>query len=278
VRIQYFEVQAPAEASCHGSKVLSSFRTAARHNFRSVDPRLPKIKDGTSPEYENPSSALICQVDSMGMFQHRSSLVSASRISHLATNNPSHKPSKPVAWHPTCPYEIRAAPTAHSQNSPQQGGPVELFRLSPVNQIYKVWDVELRTEITADPHRIFHALTLAEYLETWLCFPNANHFGCIEVTQTAKQFAIDVNRLRKASGFIKIRGEHLVREPNEIVFTWVKQCGISIPETIVCIKLAPNHRATDLKLSHIGFVDYKERMWHEDMWRASFEKLRQILC
>jgi uncharacterized protein YndB with AHSA1/START domain len=154
---------------------------------------------------------------------------------------------------------------------------VELSKLSTTNQMYKVWDVDLRTEITADVHRIFHALTLAEYLETWLCFPNANRYGCVEVAQAAKQFSIEVNRTRKSNGFIKIKGEHLVRDPNEIVFTWVKQHGTPIPETIVCIKLTPAFRATDVKLSHIGFVDFKERMWHEDMWRTSFEKLRQIM-
>jgi uncharacterized protein YndB with AHSA1/START domain len=147
----------------------------------------------------------------------------------------------------------------------------------PTMQGLEQLQVAVSTRIFADKRRVFHALTIAEYFEAWMCFPDCREIDGIAVTQSARDFLIELQPSLLAHAGTKILGAHLIREPNQIVFTWAKQNGGPLMETTVCIHLEGSHRSTALNLSHMGFVDRKERVWHEDMWRASFEKLGHIL-
>ena len=111
-----------------------------------------------------------------------------------------------------------------------------------------------------------------------MCFPGCGEFDGIAVTQKAKDFVIELDPAHLKSFRTRIVGTHLICEPHEIVFTWAKQNGVRSPETTVCIHLDGSHQTTAVRLSHAGFLDLKERVWHEDMWRASFEKLGHLLC
>ena len=137
--------------------------------------------------------------------------------------------------------------------------------------------VEVFARIFADTRRVFYALTIAEYLEAWMCFPDCQEFDRIAVTQSARDFVIESQPSHLTAVGTRILGAHLIREPNQIVFTWAKQGEKSLMETTVCIHLDRSRGSTALSLSHMGFIDPRERIWHEEMWRVSFDKLSHIL-
>lgn len=148
-----------------------------------------------------------------------------------------------------------------------------------LQSLEQLLQVEVSARIGADTRRVFYALTIAEYLEAWMCFPDCSEFDRVAVAQTARGFVIESHPSPLISAGTKIMGVHLIREPNEIVFTWAKQRREDrLPETTVCIHLERSHQSTALTLSHMGFIDWKDRTWHEEMWRASFEKLGRLLC
>jgi uncharacterized protein YndB with AHSA1/START domain len=146
-----------------------------------------------------------------------------------------------------------------------------------LHRLEQLLQVEVSARIFADTRRVFYALTIAEYLEAWMCFPGCE-FDRLAVAQTAREFVIEMHPSHLTSVVTKISGVHLIREPNEIVFTWAKQRGDCLPETTVCIHLERAHESTALRLSHMGFIDWEDRIWHEEMWRASFENLGRLLC
>jgi uncharacterized protein YndB with AHSA1/START domain len=156
-------------------------------------------------------------------------------------------------------------------------GILEKVVTSHMVQALEQSQVEVSTRIFAEIRRVFYALTIPEYLEAWICFPGCKPFERVAVTQSAKDFVIELKPLEPVAADTRIKGAHLVREPNQIVFTWSKQYNGQATETTVCIHLHRSHRSTALSLSHMGFVDPAERMWHEAMWRASFDKLGHLL-
>ncbi len=150
-------------------------------------------------------------------------------------------------------------------------------RVPPLHQSFTQRRVEVSAKIPADIRRIFHALTIAEYLEAWLCFPDCDPFGSITVSQTRKGFDIDLTHAYRRYRGLKIHAVYLAREPHEIAFTWAKRPALN-SETTVIIDLNGTHSSTSLHLSHAGFIDDSDRRWHEAAWRASLEKLRSVVC
>lgn len=151
-------------------------------------------------------------------------------------------------------------------------------RVPLIHQNFTQRRVEVSVTIPADIRRIFHALTIAEYLETWLCFPNCDPFGSVVVSQTQRGFDINLTLAHRRTPSLKIHAVYLTREPHEVAFSWVRQPASLNSETTVIIDLNGTHSSTSLHLSHAGFMDSSDRRWHEDTWRASLEKLRRVVC
>ena len=150
-------------------------------------------------------------------------------------------------------------------------------RVLSIHQNFTQHRVEVSVKIPADSRRIFNALTIAEYLEAWLCFPGCDPFRGVAVSQTQKGFDINLTFAHRRYPSLKIRTAYLTREPYEVAFTWAKQ-PVLTSETTVIIDLNRTRSSTSLHLSHAGFIDNSDRRWHEVTWRASLEKLRRVVC
>jgi|HubBroStandDraft_6_1064221.scaffolds.fasta_scaffold1515493_1 uncharacterized protein YndB with AHSA1/START domain len=151
-------------------------------------------------------------------------------------------------------------------------------RVPPTHQNFTQHRVEVSVKIPADIRRIFNALTIAEYLEAWLCFPDCDPFSSVVVSQTQRGFDINLTLAYRRTPSLKIHAVYLTREPHEVAFTWVKQPASLKSETTVIIDLNGTHSSTSLHLSHAGFINISDRRWHEDTWRASLEKLCLVVC
>ena len=150
-------------------------------------------------------------------------------------------------------------------------------RVPPIHQNFTRPRVEVSARIPADLRRIFNALTIAEYLEAWLCFPGCDPFHGVAVSQTKRGFDINLTLAHRRYPSLKIRAAYLTQEPYEVAFTWTKRPALT-SETTVIIDLNGTRSSTSLHLSHAGFIDNSDRLWHEAVWRSSLEKLRRIVC
>jgi uncharacterized protein YndB with AHSA1/START domain len=136
------------------------------------------------------------------------------------------------------------------------------------------WTVLLEFSIRADARRLFHALTVPEYIETWLSFPG-HHGNCANLARTAEHdYAIEHRCEGKAS--VTIAGTYSVRQRHNLMFSWRVDGDPSVPESSVDIRLRGNFESTTLVLRHKGFESAMQCAWHRALWTASIERLVRL--
>jgi uncharacterized protein YndB with AHSA1/START domain len=136
------------------------------------------------------------------------------------------------------------------------------------------WTVLLEFSIRADARRLFHALTVPEYIETWLSFPG-HHGNCANLARTAEHdYAIEHRCEGKAS--VTIAGTYSVRQRHNLMFSWRVDGDPSVPESSVDIRLRGNFESTTLMLRHKGFESAMQCAWHRALWTASIERLVRL--
>jgi hypothetical protein len=134
--------------------------------------------------------------------------------------------------------------------------------------------VYLESDIKADARRLFHALTAAEYLETWISFPGHLQ-GC-------STFATKVNQdymiAHLCEGIRKtiVAGRYLVSERRNVALSWRVNGIHEVSESYVDIRLSGNFEYTTLMLRHKGFDSWQQYLWHRSLWSLSLEKLRKL--
>jgi uncharacterized protein YndB with AHSA1/START domain len=135
-------------------------------------------------------------------------------------------------------------------------------------------DIVLQVVIMADVRRVFHALSILEYREAWLCAPDGRGRCCV-TGQTDDSYRIDFYR----AGFldVSISGSQQACRGDEIVFSWRKSDAPDTSASRVRIYLQGDSARSVLNLRHSGITSVAEHLWHQRMWGRSLEKLGWLL-
>jgi uncharacterized protein YndB with AHSA1/START domain len=133
------------------------------------------------------------------------------------------------------------------------------------------WTVLLEFSIRADARRLFHALTMPEYIETWISFPG-HRLGCATVAATAHRDYV-IQHQCKDKPAVSITGTYSVCQRHNLTFSWRVEGTPCVPESCVDIRLRGNFENTTLLLRHSGFESANHCAWHRALWSASIGKL-----
>jgi hypothetical protein len=140
--------------------------------------------------------------------------------------------------------------------------------------------IALRVEVAADRRRIFDALTVPEYIETWLRIPSANADCHTVASQADDCFRLDhyaADRLE-----LSITGSYRVRRRGKMFFSWCKSlpCDepVEVPESLVLIRLYGAFAKSTLCLAHTGLFSECEYRWHRELWNRSLAQLQALFC
>jgi len=134
--------------------------------------------------------------------------------------------------------------------------------------------IDMECSIRADTRRLFHALTVPEYLETWLCLPG-HPLGCsTAATRINDDYIVEHYCGQRPA--IAITGTYLACRRRNVLFSWRVDGDFSTPETRVEIHLQGNFGNTVLTLGHSGFDSAEERAWHKAFWSASIGRLMRL--
>ena len=128
--------------------------------------------------------------------------------------------------------------------------------------------------IRADTRRLFHALTVPEYLETWLCLPG-HHLGCSTAATRIKDDYL-LEHYCGTSAALSITGSYLVCRRRNVSFSWNVNGDLLVPETRVDIRLRGDFENSRLLLMHSGFASSADYAWHKALWTASMGRLMRL--
>jgi uncharacterized protein YndB with AHSA1/START domain len=138
--------------------------------------------------------------------------------------------------------------------------------------------VALRVTVAADRRRIFDALTLPEYIETWLTIPCSDPEGRLVASQINGLFRFDHHSARGLD--LCIGGAYRVCRRGKMSFTWCKWQPPEEPDcatdSLVIIRLYGAFAKSTLCLAHTGLFSENEYRWHGELWDRSLRKLQSL--
>ena len=134
--------------------------------------------------------------------------------------------------------------------------------------------ISVAVSLNADRRRVFHVLTIAEYMETWLQVPDRHDETPIHVT--SDQSGFHVRYFDKAGSPATLVGAYQTYRTAKTSFLWRKTSDPESIPTMVKIRIEGDFERTTLNLTHLGITTAQQFEWHAKLWELSMEKLSSL--
>jgi uncharacterized protein YndB with AHSA1/START domain len=135
-------------------------------------------------------------------------------------------------------------------------------------------DIAMHATIKGDARRIFTALTMPEYRETWMCPPDPDQCSYVTACQAANYYQLDF--YRSGTLHTTVTGLYQVCRRHRLDFTWRDHRMPDCPESQVRVHIDGHFESSRLTLLHRGIFREDYSRWLHYMWLASIEKLTAL--
>jgi hypothetical protein len=137
------------------------------------------------------------------------------------------------------------------------------------------WAIEMSVDVEADARRIFHALTVPEYLEAWIDLPDCGKDSTIVAATTDNGYRLD--HYADGGVDVSISGSYLFCHQRKLRLFWQADRLSTHTDSLLDFRLRGNFGSSVLELRHMGLGSAEEYTWHERLWRGSLERLTSLL-
>ncbi len=128
--------------------------------------------------------------------------------------------------------------------------------------------------VNADRRRVFHLLTIPEYMETWLLVPGRHKQSSMNVTSDSTGFQIQYFDEHGAPA--SLVAAYQTCRTAKAQFFWRRNGAAVSNPSFVKIRLNGDFGRTTLNLSHSGLGSEADRRWHSQLWDQSLQKLSSL--
>jgi len=132
--------------------------------------------------------------------------------------------------------------------------------------------ITIMRNVNADRKRVFHALTIPEYIETWFSAPGALT-GRTVVCRRDNFFSISYSCAE--SGQSRILCSYEVCRRSKLLFTWRLDNAFEGSSSLVKVRLEGEFGRTAVQVIHCG-LGCSDRQWHQVLWESSLEKMGKL--
>ena len=126
--------------------------------------------------------------------------------------------------------------------------------------------------VNADRQRVFHALTVPEYIETWFSAPEAL-IGRTVVCRRGDFFSISYSCAESEQ--LRILCSYKVCRRSKMLFTWRRDIALDRCSSLVKIRLEGDFGRTAVHVTHLG-LEPSDWQWHQDLWESSLQKMCKL--
>jgi len=137
------------------------------------------------------------------------------------------------------------------------------------------WTIAMSIAVDADAVRIFHALTVPEYLEAWISMPGSGEDSAVIASPAENGYRLD--QYAAGSLTVSITGSYLFCHHRKMRLSWRKCRKVVCCDSLVDFRLRGNFGSTILELRHSDLASAGEYLWHQALWRSSLDKLASLL-
>ena len=125
--------------------------------------------------------------------------------------------------------------------------------------------------VNAD-RRVFHALTVPEYIETWFSAPGAR-IGRTVACRRGNFFSLSYSC--GESGQSRIVCSYKVCRRSKLLFMWRLDNAFVGSSSLVKVRLEVEFGRTAVQVIHYG-LGCSDRQWHQVLWDSSLEKMGKL--
>jgi len=130
-------------------------------------------------------------------------------------------------------------------------------------------------DVNADGQRVFRALTVPEYLETWISIPGAAPDSLTVASAEGNGYRLD--HISPGLAPVRITGFFLFCHLRKIRLLWRKSANASCGRSLVDFRVRGNFARSILELRHTALGSADDYAWHVALWQRSLERLAHIL-
>ncbi len=147
------------------------------------------------------------------------------------------------------------------------------------NQLHResVQTLTLRTTaaFSAAPSRLLYALTIPEYIETWLTPPDVDEVRCAGNPMNGEALSIEMHQYGRAT--VSVLAEYKTISAQDLNIRWYFKSQRRIHVSHLRIAIRKERADAVLRIQHLGFIHSDDLCWHQELWRLSLTKMRMLI-
>lgn len=128
--------------------------------------------------------------------------------------------------------------------------------------------------VRAEIRRLFQAVVVPEYIETWLRVPEQQASWAVAPLQQSPGFSLDwCNATATQSRILAV---YKTCRRRRLMICWKVEQNQVLKESTVILRLSGDFESSILSLFHTGFGTFDDFAWHRQFWSASLERLVRL--
>jgi hypothetical protein len=137
------------------------------------------------------------------------------------------------------------------------------------------WAITMSIGVDSDVQRLFHALTVPEFLEAWIEMPGRTKDSWVAASQFKNGYQISHCFADRTA--VRITGSFLFCHRRKMRLIWQKAADHIPIKSLIDFRLRGNFGSSILELRHTQLDSADEFLWHQQLWQGSFQKLAFLL-
>lgn len=137
--------------------------------------------------------------------------------------------------------------------------------------------LSVRTSATfsAAHSRLFNALTIPEYIETWLTPPDSDEVSCSGNPKTGETLSMELRCCGQTMR--SIFADYQEISAQDINIRWYVRSRAHMQVSQLRISLRTVRADALLRIRHTGFASASEWSWHQELWGLSLAKMQILI-
>lgn len=146
-----------------------------------------------------------------------------------------------------------------------------------INEREPVQSLSVRCSATFNvvPARLIYALTIPEYIETWLTAPDSDEVRCSGTPATGEALSIELRQNHRVSASVFAEYKNTTARDMNIRWYVQSRTRTSVSQLRIAIRVV--RADTLIRLRHTGFTNPAEWSWHQELWGLSLAKMQMVI-
>jgi hypothetical protein len=150
-----------------------------------------------------------------------------------------------------------------------------IFDGAPERESAQSLVVRISAVFKAAPSRLYYALTIPEYIETWLTPPDSDEVRCMGNPTAGEPLSIEMRHDRQVTA--NIFADYKSISGQDLNIRWYVQSRTRAYSSQLRVSIRIIRADALLRIRHSGFAHADDWRWHQELWGLSLAKMQMLI-